>query len=53
MNDLAIIKKLHEKFPEFDVETILGIMECIQPECTTATFPNTLGIAYRELDANK
>ena len=56
MEYINIIKKLHEVFPEFDVETIIKILEVIKPEETSPwvisnTRNTTIDRNYNSLNA--
>lgn len=39
MNTKATLKKLHETFPDFDIDTLLKILDCYIEE--PVTLPNT------------
>lgn len=43
MNHKATLKKLHEVFPEFDIETIIKILDCYVDDywAIPNRFPNT------------
>ena len=56
MEYINIIKKLHEAFPEFDVETIIKILEVIKSEETSPwiisnTRNTTIDRNYNSLNA--
>lgn len=56
MEYINIIKKLHESFPEFDVETIIKILEVIKSEETSPwiisnTKNTTIDRNYNSLNA--